>query len=148
MMQTNVIATANLVNACLRTGFEAFVNTGSSSEYGFKSFAPTEDTWLESNSDYAVTKAAATLFCRSVAQRHNVHMPTLRLYSVYGPYEEPKRLIPTLLVHGLCGQLPPLVNADVARDYVYIDDVVDAYWKAAIIRTPERGAIYNRHYRK
>ncbi len=41
------------------------------------------------------------------------------------------------------GQFPPLVNADVARDYIYIDDVVDAYLKAAIIRTPERGAIYN-----
>jgi nucleoside-diphosphate-sugar epimerase len=93
MVQTNIVGTINLVEACLRSGFEAFVNTGSSSEYGFKDDAPTETTWLEPNSHYAVTKAAATLFCRYTAQSHDVHLPTLRLYSVYGPYEEP---------HGSC----------------------------------------------
>jgi hypothetical protein len=36
-------------------------------------------------SDNASVKAAATLHCRSVAQRHDLHVVTLRLYSVYGP---------------------------------------------------------------
>ncbi len=41
-------------------------------------------------------------YCRLIAQtRRGIHMPTLRLYSVYGPYEEPTRLMPTLIVHGL-----------------------------------------------
>ena len=143
MVQTNIIGTINLLQACLKSGFAAFVNTGSSSEYGFKDHAPDERAWLEPNSYYAVTKASATLFCRYVAQSQGVLLPTLRLYSAYGPYEEPTRLMPTLIVRGLHGKLPPLVNPDVARDYVYVDDVVDAYLLAASRPAQEPGAIYN-----
>jgi nucleoside-diphosphate-sugar epimerase len=143
MIQTNIVGSTNLVNACLATGFEAFINTGSSSEYGFKDHAPLESEALEPNSHYAVTKASATLFCRFTAKVHQVRMPTLRLYSVYGPYEEPSRLIPSLVTSGLQGQLPPLVNPDVARDYVCVDDVIEAYLLAATHSSAEPGAIYN-----
>jgi UDP-glucose 4-epimerase len=143
MIQTNIIGTINLVEACLKIGFEAFVNTGSSSEYGFKTHAPAEIEWLEPNSYYAVTKASATLFCRFIAQSKQVHLPTLRLYSVFGPFEEPSRLLPTLIVRGLQGQLPPLVHPTIARDYVYTDDVSQAYILAATRPGQEPGAVYN-----
>jgi nucleoside-diphosphate-sugar epimerase len=143
IVQTNVLGTINLVEACLRAGFDAFVNTGSSSEYGVKDHAPSEREWLEPNSYYAVTKASASLYCRYTAQRHGVHLPTLRLYSVYGPYEEPTRLVPTLLRLGLEGRLPPLVNPETARDFVYVEDVVEAYLTAAAGKRDELGAIYN-----
>ena len=143
MVQTNIIGTINLLEACLKSGFEAFVNTGSSSEYGFKDHAPTESDPLEPNSHYAVTKASATLFCRYTAQSRGLHVPTLRLYSVYGPYEEPTRLMPTLVMHGLSGDLPPLVDPDVARDYLYVDDAVDAYLLAANTPGQSPGAVYN-----
>ena len=143
MVQTNVQCTMSLVSACLKTGFEAFVNTGSSSEYGIKDHAPAESELLEPNSHYAVTKAAATMFCRHAAQSRQVHLPTLRLYSVFGPYEEPGRLLPALIMHGLKGELPPLADPNVARDFVYVDDVVEAYLLAASVRTSEWGPIYN-----
>ncbi len=143
IVQTNVIGTNNLLQACLKAGFEAFVNTGSSSEYGFKDRAPSETEWVEPNSYYAVTKVSATLLCRYTAQSQKLHIPTLRLYSVYGPYEEPTRLMPTLIQHGLRGQLPPLVNPDIARDYVYTEDVNDAYLLAAMVPGQEPGAVYN-----
>jgi len=143
IFQTNFIGTINLVNACLHTGFEAFINTGSSSEYGFKNYAPSETEWLEPNSHYAVTKASATLFCRYIAQSNNVHLLTLRLYSVYGPYEDANRLIPTIIRMGLKNELPPLVNPDVNRDFVYVDDVNEAYLQAATHPNQEVGAIYN-----
>ncbi len=107
MVATNITGTINLVESCLRAGFEAFVNTGSSSEYGYKDHAPAETEWLEPNSYYAFTKASATLFCRYMAQSRNARIPTLRLYSVYGPYEEPARLVPALIMSGLRGKLPP-----------------------------------------
>jgi UDP-glucose 4-epimerase len=143
MFQTNIQGTVNLVNACLKTGFEAFVNTGSSSEYGFKDHAPAESDPLEPNSHYAVTKAAATMFCRYTAQSRRVHLPTLRLYSVFGPYEDPGRLLPALILRGLKGELPPLADPNVARDFVYVEDVVEACLLAASVRTREWGAIYN-----
>jgi nucleoside-diphosphate-sugar epimerase len=143
MVRTNIEGTMSLVSACLKTGFEAFVNTGSSSEYGFKDHAPAENELLEPNSHYAVTKAAATLFCRHTAQSRKVHLPTLRLYSAFGPYEEPGRLLPELLLHGLKGELPPLADPNIARDFVYVEDVVEAYLLAARTRMPEWGAIFN-----
>ena len=143
IVQTNFLATINLVEACLKVGFEAFVNTGSSSEYGFKTHAPSENEWLEPNSYYAVTKASATLYCRYTAQSRGTHLPTLRLYSVYGPYEDPGRLMPTLIRRGLQGEWPPLVNPDTARDYVYVDDVCAAYLLAAQQTGEEAGAVYN-----
>lgn len=143
IVQTNIIGSINLLEACVKIGFEAFVNTGSSSEYGYKNVAPSETEWLEPNSHYAVTKASATMFCRYTAQKYSLHIPTLRLYSVYGSYEEPTRLMPTLIRYGLKGELPPLVNPDIARDYVYIDDVIDAYLLAATLPNQEFGAIYN-----
>lgn len=143
MILINIIGTVNLVEASLKAGFEAFVNTGSSSEYGFKDKAPSEKEWLEPNSYYAFTKASATLFCRYTAQSRKLHIPTLRLYSVYGPYEEPSRLMPTLIIRGLEGKLPLLVSPDTARDYVYVDDVAQAYILAAQRPQQEPGAIYN-----
>jgi nucleoside-diphosphate-sugar epimerase len=143
ILQSNIIGTATLLQACLKTGFEAFVNTGSSSEYGFKDHPPGEKEWLEPNSYYAVAKASATLFCRYTAQSLGLRIPTLRLYSVYGPYEEPSRLMPTLIVKGLENRLPPLVAPHIARDYVYVDDVVRAYLLAATEEEQELGAVYN-----
>ncbi|MCC6179020.1 MAG: SDR family NAD(P)-dependent oxidoreductase [Chloroflexi bacterium] len=143
MVDTNLVGTIDLVEAALAVGFEAFVNTGSSSEYGFKDHAPPETEWIEPNSHYAVTKASATLFCRYTAQRRDVHLVTLRLYSAYGPFEEPTRLMPAFAVHGLAGRLPPLVDPSIARDYVYVDDVSDAYVLAATRPDQERGAVYN-----
>lgn len=143
IVQTNFMGTMNLVEACMKVGFEAFVNTGSSSEYGFKDHAPRENEWLEPNSYYALTKASATMFCRYTAQSRGAHLPTLRLYSVYGPYEDPGRLMPTLIRCGLKGEWPPLVNPDTARDYVCVDDVCDAYLLAARQTGAEAGAVYN-----
>jgi nucleoside-diphosphate-sugar epimerase len=143
MLETNVRGTALLLDACRKTGFEAFVNAGSSSEYGYFDGAPSETERLQPNSDYAVTKAFASQFLRSTAQRHGLAVTTLRLYSVYGPWEEETRLLPTLIARGRTGALPPLVGADTARDFIYVDDVTEAFVLAASRPPAEPGAIYN-----
>jgi len=143
MVETNVLGTFNLVEAALRTGFEALVNTGSSSEYGFADHPPRETDCPRPNSLYAVTKASATLLCCQAAESHDARILTLRLYSVYGPYEEPSRFVPALAVSGLRGELPPLVSRRIARDFVYTEDVVEAYLLAARRTEAERGGVYN-----
>jgi nucleoside-diphosphate-sugar epimerase len=143
MVRTNINGTMNLAEAAANSGVEAMVNTGSSSEYGYKDHAPSEHEAIEPNSYYALTKASATMFCRFTAQKSGIRMPTLRLYSVYGSYEEPRRLVPTLVVKGLQSRLPPLAKPDTARDYVYIADVVDAYILAATTSIGDPGAVFN-----
>ncbi|MFN8545013.1 MAG: NAD-dependent epimerase/dehydratase family protein [Candidatus Binatia bacterium] len=143
MIETTVLGTMHLVQACLAVGFLAFVNTGSSSEYGWKDHPPAETEALDPNSHYAVNKAWATHFCRYTALAEGAPIRTLRLYSVYGPWEEPRRLIPTLVVRGMAGVLPPLVGPDVARDYVYVGDVCEAYLRVAAVPEQPPGAVYN-----
>ena len=98
---------------------------------------------LEPNSDYAATKAAGTLYCGQWARREGRPVPTLRLYSVYGPFEEPMRLVPRLVSFGLEGRLPPLANPDTARDFVYVEDAVAAFLRAAEAALADPGAIFN-----
>jgi dolichol-phosphate mannosyltransferase len=135
------MGTVSLVQAALAEGCETVVHAGSSSEYGFKDHPPSEDDVLEPNSVYAASKCASTLYCRQTANATGARVVTVRLYSVYGPWEEPRRLIPTLIEHGLAGGLPPLTVPTTARDFVYVDDVVEAMALAAEHARP--GAVYN-----
>ena len=143
MNQTNVVGTASLLEAASRAGVEAFVHAGSSSEYGRLGHAPAETESGQPDTPYGVTKAAATALCVAAARVYATRIRTLRLYSVYGPYEDPRRFLPSLIVHGLRGAFPPLVSAKTARDFVHVDDVVDAVLLAARDTAGEPGAIYN-----
>jgi UDP-glucose 4-epimerase len=143
MCATNLHATIELADTAERHGVQALVHAGSSSEYGFKDHPAREDERPDPNSTYAVTKAAATMYCRHRAREGDLPAVTLRLYSVYGALEDPRRLISTLLTEGLRGCLPPLVAPDTARDFVYIDDVCDAFMLAAEHASEVAGEIYN-----
>ena len=141
-VMTNVLGTIVLLEAARGAGVRAFVHAGTSSEYGFADHAPAEDERCRPNSRYAVTKLAATEYCAYVARRDGARVVSLRLYSAYGPWEEPTRLVPQLILAGLEGRLPPLVDPAIARDLVHVDDVCDAFVLAAgAERVP--AAIYN-----
>jgi UDP-glucose 4-epimerase len=143
IFESNALGTLHLVDTCVDQGFEAFVHAGSSSEYGLKDHPPSEEEVPEPNSDYAVAKVTATLLCRQRAVQHGLHLATLRLYSVYGPWEDPRRLMPVLVAHGLRGELPPLVDPDTARDFVHVEDVCDAFLLTASKRVPGSDGVFN-----
>ncbi len=140
---TNIFGTYNLLEACLKTGFEVFLNAGSSSEYGFQDHAPTEDELPLPNSAYSWSKLSAALWCGLAARSNSQRIHTLRLYSVYGPWEEPTRLVPTLIRKGMDGKLPPLVNPETARDYIHTQDVEDAFLSVATTQGLPYDAVYN-----
>ena len=142
MIETNVRGTANVVEVGLAASVASIILAGSSSEYGLKDHAPREGEPLNPDSDYAVTKAAATMFGLKESRRSGAKVTTLRLYSAYGPWEEPTRLWPTLLTHAIDGALPRLAAPGTARDFVYVGDIVDAFVKAA--EAPQSvGPLYN-----
>ncbi len=134
MIAVNVSATAALLEAARAADAQAFVNAGSSSEYGLKDHPPREEEWLQPNSHYAVTKAAGT-HLTALAATQGLPAVTLRLYSIYGPWEDPDRLMPALVCEAMRGRLPPLVGPQTARDFVYVDDCCEA-----LLRAAERGA--------
>lgn len=143
MVAVNLMGSANLIESCAEAGVEFLANAGSSSEYGYKTKAAHEGDLLEPNSHYAITKAAATHYGQHVARSSGLRCVTLRLYSIFGPYEEPTRLIPSLLVHALRGALPPLAAPETARDFVHVDDAVAALILAAGSGATKPGTVYN-----
>jgi len=145
IFDVNLLAVRHLLEAVRHVpGFRAFVQAGSSSEYGFNCSAPREDAATEPDSDYAVSKVAATQLVRLYAQKFGVPGFVLRLYSVYGPYEDFSRLIPNLLGHARESRFPPLVHPNISRDFVYVADAVRAF-EAVLERAPELkpGEVFN-----
>jgi dolichol-phosphate mannosyltransferase len=130
--EVNYSGTRNLIQALLESGCDAFVQAGTSSEYGLNCAAPAESSALEPNSDYAVSKAASSYLLGYYGRFKGFPCTHLRLYSVYGPWEERDRLLPTLIRLGLQGQYPPLVNPAISRDFLYVDDCTRAFVRAAL----------------
>jgi nucleoside-diphosphate-sugar epimerase len=124
---TNLMGTINLLQACERVGFDLFINTGSSSEYGIKKYPMRENDHAEPLGNYGVAKCATTMFCRSEALLKNLPVVTLRLFSPYGPWDDQKRFIPYLIRSLAAGEAPRLSTPGSVRDYIYIDDVLDLY---------------------
>jgi nucleoside-diphosphate-sugar epimerase len=126
ILSTNILGTLNLLEASAGAGVGVFVATGSSSEYGFKSEPMRETDRLEPNSFYSIAKAAQTHLCGLWANKWPMAVAVFRLFSVYGPWEEPTRLIPTVLRRARAGLPLEMVNPETARDFIYVDDVLDA----------------------
>ena len=128
--ETNLVGLSNILHACDK-GLAALVHAGSSSEYGLNSKAPQETADLRPNSDYAVSKVAGSYLLRFAGEQLHKPVLQLRFYSVYGPWEEPHRLIPQLVIKGLAGKYPPFVDPEISRDFVFVDDAVEALVLAA-----------------
>src|SRR5271170_2054903 len=141
--RTNFTALVQLIELLADTGFAAFIHAGSSSEYGTNSAGPSEEDSLQPNSHYSVSKVAASNYIAYVGKIRRLPVLNLRLYSVYGPLEDLSRLIPNLVVKGLKGAFPPLVDPNTSRDFVYIDDVCDAFVQAAPLTPDIYGQAFN-----
>lgn len=130
--ETNYMGTLNLLRAMADLGCSAFVHAGTSSEYGLNCEFSNESSELIPNSNYSVAKASSSYIIKYYGKILNFPCVNARIYSVYGPWEEKDRLIPSLIVNGLHGKYPNLVNKNISRDFIYIDDCNEALVKAAL----------------
>lgn len=138
MYQTNVMVKQGLAEEMLRRGTYCYIHAGSSSEYGALCAGPPETAAPAPNSHYAVTKAAAAGLVSFLGRHHGLRCASLRLYSVYGPMEDRSRLIPSVVAQAAVGHLPPFVDGEISRDFVYVSDAVRAFLCAAVNLRPEQ----------
>lgn len=130
--QTNFLFTAKLLPRLEPFNISCYVHAGSSSEYGDHSAGPREDDLPDPNSDYAVSKVACANLLRYWGKKKKLPCANLRLYSVYGPLEDSSRLIPTVIERGVQGTYPTFVDPTISRDFVFVDDVSEAFVDTAI----------------
>ncbi len=142
MVDTNIRGTYNLLESLKDIPYSQLIITGSSSEYGKKEKVLKESDLLEPNNLYAVTKATATHLAQSFAKSTKKPLIIFRLLNVYGPYEEKGRLVRNVIIAALTNSPILLATGKEARDFIYIDDVVDAYLYAKN-KTKLSGEIFN-----
>ncbi len=129
---TNYSTLIRILEILSKRELAAYIHSGSSSEYGSNATAPEESAVLLPNSHYAVSKAAASMALSYFGKTAGMPVANLRLYSIYGPYEDSSRLIPVLCEKSLRGELPLFASKKISRDFIHVDDVVEAFVDTAV----------------
>jgi dolichol-phosphate mannosyltransferase len=130
--RTNINVTVRLLEELHSRSVRMYVHAGTSSEYGDNASAPLETDPALPNSHYSASKAAIAGAIFFMGKKLSLPCANLRLYSVYGPFEDSSRLVPSLLINGLNGHLPPFVDPNISRDFVYVRDACEAFIDTAI----------------
>ena len=102
------------------------VTAGSSSEYGPVEGPMSEERASAPDDVYGAAKAAGHLLARAAATAAGLELCHLRLFAVYGPGEDERRLIASVARALVAGRPVDLTPGGQVRDFVYVDDVVDA----------------------
>ena len=132
MMAANAMAPAHLARALAASGAQRLVTAGSSSEYGTVDGPMDESLACDPEEYYGVSKLAGGLLARNVGRETGLETAHLRLFSVYGPGEDPRRLVGSVMRSLVSGRPIDLTPGDQVRDFVYVDDVAEALLTAAL----------------
>lgn len=127
LINTNILGTLNLLRSIDKNSLDLFVNTGTWWEFGSSEKKVNEEHPLNPFNEYAVTKMAANFFCSTFHKLYNLPIVTLRPFSLYGTYEPKNRLIPHVIISSLLQKEIPLSQGKQKRDYLLVDDLIDAY---------------------
>lgn len=143
-VQTNVVGTQVLLDACRQANVPRFVQVSTDEVYG--SLGPTgaftEETPLAPNSPYSASKAAADMLVR--AYHHSFGFPAIitRCSNNYGPRQFPEKLIPLFITNLLADQSVPIYGTGGnVRDWIHVSDHCRGI--DAALRRGNFGEIYN-----
>lgn len=134
IQKKNILILQNLLNLIKEIGIETFIGMGSQAEYGIKNHSIKEDEKLEPITLYGIEKVKAYELTKSYCEKHSIKYNWLRLFSCYGPMDNPIWLIPYVIRELLANKTPLLTEGFQQWDYLYIDDVVKAIMASISIK--------------
>lgn len=131
-VQTNVVGTLNVLNACLKSQVERIIHTSTSEVYGTAQYVPmTLDHPRQAQSPYSASKIAADALVTSYARSFELPAVILRPFNTFGPRQSPRAVIPTIVRQALAGDVIRLGSKAPTRDFLFIDDTVAGFVAAA-----------------
>ncbi len=143
LYKNNILGTINLIDALESVEYKCFVNTGSSSEYGPKNKPMLESDICSPVNAYGLSKLICSLYASQHAKNNNKPLVTLRLFSPYGPFDDYRRLIPYLVLRSIKSENILIHKPEAVRDFIYIDDVIEAYINTVKYAHNFPGEIFN-----
>ena len=132
-VQTNVLGTANLFNACLEWGHvDRIVHTSTSEVYGTARYVPIDEKHpLQAQSPYSASKIAADKLAESYFLSFDLPVAVIRPFNTFGPRQSLRAVIPTILSQALEGKRIRLGNTKPRRDFLYVKDTVRGFIEVA-----------------
>jgi len=140
-IRDNALATATLLDAARAFPCRRFVHMGTAAVYPARPGLD-ESVPLAPASVYGAAKAAAAHLALAHARVYGTPCVELRLFATFGPWEKASRLVPSVVLAALEGRPAKIGDERPMRDFVPVDDVVDAILTAATRDTPP-GSVYN-----
>ena len=141
--KTNLIGTKNLISSLAKNNnLKRLVNLGSVFEYGPKLGLIKETDSTQGLDHYSKSKILQTKMVEDFVNQYNLPAITLRVFTAYGNYEEPGRLISDIMVAIIKKNPIKILSSSAIRDFVYIDDVINAL-KIISVKSGIDGEIFN-----
>lgn len=146
-LQTNIIGTSVLMDACRKFGIQRYHQVSTDEVYGDLPIDRpdlffTEETPLHTSSPYSSSKAGADLLVMAYYRTYNLPVTISRCSNNYGPYHFPEKLIPLMIANALNDKpLPVYGDGKNVRDWLYVEDHCKAI--DLIIHNGTVGQVYN-----
>ena len=146
-LQTNIVGTSVLMDACRKYGIKRFHQVSTDEVYGdvpldSKGALCNEDSPLNTSSPYSSSKAGADLLVMSYHRTFGLPVTISRSSNNYGPYTYPEKLIPRMIVYALNDKPLPVYGDGLnVRDWLYVEDNCKAI--DLILHNGKEGEIYN-----
>lgn len=146
-LQTNIMGTAVLMDACRKYGIKRFHQVGTDEVYGELPLDRpdlffTEETPIHASSPYSSSKASADLLVMAYHRTFGLPATISRCSNNYGPYQFPEKLIPLMIANALNDKPLPVYGEGInVRDWLYVEDHCRAI--DLIIHGGQVGEVYN-----
>jgi len=146
-LQTNVMGTQVLLDACRKYGIQRYHQVSTDEVYGDlpldrPDLLFNEQTPLHTSSPYSASKASADLLCNAYQRTYGLPITISRCSNNYGPYQFPEKLIPLMIANALSDKPLPVYGEGLnVRDWLYVEDHCTAI--ALILEKGTVGQVYN-----
>ncbi|NLP15973.1 MAG: dTDP-glucose 4,6-dehydratase [Clostridiales bacterium] len=146
-LQTNIMGTAVLLDACRKYGITRFHQVSTDEVYGDLPLDRpdmffTEETPIHTSSPYSASKASSDLLVLAYHRTYKLPVTISRCSNNYGPYQFPEKLIPLMIANALNDKPLPIYNkGENVRDWLYVRDHCVAI--DLIVRKGTVGEVYN-----
>ncbi len=146
-LQTNILGTATLMDACRKYGIGRYHQVSTDEVYGDLPLDRpdlffTETTPIHTSSPYSASKASADLLVLAYHRTYGLPVTISRCSNNYGPYHFPEKLIPLMIINALHDKpLPVYGTGENVRDWLYVEDHCRAI--DLIVHKGCPGEIYN-----
>ena len=137
----NIAVSPDVFKTVQAANYSCWVGLGSQAEYGPHSAILTEDLPAKPATGYGVAKLCTGLLTQKLCELSGMRFVWIRLLATYGPKDDARHFIPTIINQLLAGRSPALTPGDQQWDYLYVEDAAEALFRVAVMK--EARGFYN-----